>query len=205
MPKETVKAGQVRKVKANPLTAEQEKYLESQLPEMYDITMAGDFIKPLENPDTKGEPKLTAEEDVDKQVIVGWGTKAPDLKVGDTVTKGGAQVRLNDKLKEYIASIKRNGGETAWNQMDEDEKASLLSTIHNTGASGVIFSRKPGENGQYTEFWKAIISGDKEKAAEENDFGKLTGHEVRREAENEKAKRRKLSPAVVADNATGGD
>lgn len=203
--KKSVKAGRVKGIKSNPLTAEQEKYLESQLPEMYDLTMAGDFIKPLENKDTKGEAKLKAHEDTNKKVIVGWGTQAPDLKVGDVITKDSAQARLNDKLKEAVDSIKRNGGEAAWNQMSEDEKSSLLSTIHNVGASGVIFSKKPGEKGQYTEFWKAILAGDKEKAAQENDFGKLAGHKERRFKENVKAGRIKLKKSVIPDDITGDE
>jgi len=189
--KKPIKAGQVKGIKTNPLTAEQVKYLESKLPEMYDIDSAGEFIKPLENSDTGGAPKLEAHPDVNKKIIVGWGTQAPDLKAGDIITEEDAQNRLNVKLKDAVAAIKRNGGDFAWSQMDSGEKSALLSAIHNAGASGVMYSRKPGEKGQYTEFWKAIISGDKEKAAKENDFGKASGHDKRRAAENDKAGRTK--------------
>ena len=187
-PAKPVKVGQVRGIKVNPLSKEEEAYIESKLPEMYDITKAADFIKPLENRDTKGEPKLKAHKDVNENIIVGWGTRADDLKEGDEITPEDAQARLNKHLKDSIASIKRNGGETAWNEMNEDEKASLLSTFHNVGNSGVIYKK----NGDYTEFWKAILTGDKAKAAEENNFGNAGGHVRRRLAEDIKAGRRKV-------------
>lgn len=200
-----VKAGQIKGVKVNPLTAEEEKTIKDALPRMYDVTSAGDFIKPLENEDTGGKPKLKAHKDVNKKLIVGYGTQADDLKEGDTITEADAQHRLNVKLGDIIDSIKRNGGGTAWEQMSQGEKDALLSTMHNVGASGVIYSRKPGEKGQYTEFWKAIISGDKEKAAKENDFGQLPGHKKRRGKENERAGRTSsdMAKAIKPENVTG--
>jgi GH24 family phage-related lysozyme (muramidase) len=200
----SVKAGQIKGVKVNPLTADEEKVIEDALPAIYDIDTAAEFIKPLENQDTKGAAKLEAHKDVNGQTIVGWGTRADDLKPGDVITEQDAQDRLNVKIKDIVEAIKRNGGADMWKVMSPDEKASVISTLHNTGESKAIFSRKPGEKGQYTEFFKALLAGDKEKAGEENDFGNLPGHKKRRQAENKKAGRegprmqRALPPTITS-------
>jgi GH24 family phage-related lysozyme (muramidase) len=202
-----VKVGQIKGVRSNPLTADQEDYLKSMLPGISDVYEAAEFIKPLENQDTKGKAKLKVHKDVNGQLIVGWGTRADDLKEGDEITEADAQERLNVKLRDIISSIKRNGGQAAWDRMSSEEKQSILSTMHNTGASGAMYSRKPGDEGQYTEFFKAIISGDSEKAGKENDFGKLPGHKKRREAENEKAGRNKpkLEQAIPPAKTSGSN
>ena len=203
----SVKAGQIKGVKVNPLTADEEKVIEDALPAIYDIDTAAEFIKPLENQDTKGAAKLEAHKDVNGQTIVGWGTRADDLKPGDVITEQDAQDRLNVKIKDIVEAIKRNGGADVWKVMSPDEKASVISTLHNTGESKAIFSRKPGERGQYTEFFKAILAGDKEKAWEENDFGSEPGHEKRRQAENKKAGRKgpKMERALPPVKTSGGN
>ena len=180
-----IKAKQIKGIKEKPINKAEAELL-SKLPGISDVYSAAEFIKPVENVDTMGAPKLDAHKDVNGQIIVGWGTRADDLKEGDKVTEAEAQSRLNKNLGDLVAAVKRNGGGTAWDLMDQGEKDRLLSVMHNVGVKGTIFGK--GKDGQYTEFWKAIISGDKEKAAQENDFGKASGHERRRQSENKRAR-----------------
>lgn len=146
-------------------------------------TNAGDFIKGVENSDTGGEFLPTAYKDSNEQTTVGWGSRADDLSPGDTITKDDAQARLNNGLDASVNAIHRHGGETVWKLLDQDTKDAVLSVMHNVGDSGVIFDRKSGD---YTNFWKAFLSGDKERMAQELDWGKDSGHQKRRDTEKAK-------------------
>jgi GH24 family phage-related lysozyme (muramidase) len=200
------KAGQIKGVKEKPVTAGEQEFLES-LPGISERDTAAEFIKPLENKDTKGKPKLTAHKDVNGQIIVGWGTVAPDLKEGDTITEADAQDRLNKHMDMLRDAAQRHMSKDVWDTLSQGEKDKILSVMHNTGVKGAVFGKSVDSG--YTEFWKALISGDKEKAAEENDFGNLSGHKSRRDAENKRAypKRSsiKMIKALPPTNVDGGN
>jgi GH24 family phage-related lysozyme (muramidase) len=200
------KAGQIKGIKEKPVTPAEQQFLDS-LPGISERYSAAEFIKPLENEDTNGKPKLTAHKDVNGQIIVGWGTLAPDLKEGDTITEQDAQDRLNKHMDMLRAAATRHMDKGVWDTLSQGERDRILSVMHNTGVKGTVFGKDVGSG--YTEFWKAIISGDKEKAEKENDFGKLTGHGKRRDAENKRArpkvKQVKMEMALPPVNVDGGN